>query len=149
MIMARTGLILATNLSKIPVILGDVCKHVTQTLYISLTDDTVSSFSCRSDINGIYQQVFINWTYITFINYKLICYIYFRSQATKVCNELDIRLLIGNIKNPNLKNKISTINPIDLVIFDSHHTNTQDAKDFAISNILKLQQNFTTLKISN
>ncbi|XP_077286040.1 bifunctional Phosphopantetheine adenylyltransferase - Dephospho-CoA kinase isoform X2 [Arctopsyche grandis] len=117
--MARTALLVVSNLSKIPHILVDVCKHVSQTLYISVSDSSVPVFSCSSHINGIYQQ------------------------ATKVCNELDIRVLIGNIKDSNLKKTIVTHNPIDLVIIDNH------VGDFALNHISKLQHNFSTLNIGD
>lgn len=100
--MARTGLLVVTNLSRISRSLTVVKKYVSKTLYIQLyTGETkwanamrpVSSFSKHA------AQIY--------------------STSLRTCDKLDVIVIVGNLRdNPQWQRTNSVTRPVDVLLFD-------------------------------
>lgn len=100
--MARTGLLVVTNLSKISHSLTAVKKYVSKTLYIQLyTGETKLA-------NAIKPGTVFN---------KYAAQIY--STSLRTCNQLDVIVIVGNLKdNPHWHKTKSVLKPVDVLLFD-------------------------------
>lgn len=100
--MARTGLLVVTNLSRISRSLTVVKKYVSKTLYVQLyTGETkwanamrpVSSFSKHA------AQIY--------------------STSLRTCDKLDVIVIVGNLRdNPQWQRTNSVTRPVDVLLFD-------------------------------
>ncbi|XP_026761829.1 bifunctional coenzyme A synthase isoform X1 [Galleria mellonella] len=94
-LMAKTGLIFLSNVTKINDICLKASKYVKNRLYIKINGKPDNMLPVVS---------------------KQIVDLY--SQATSKCNNLDVRLLLKSTESKNIK----TNYPIDLILYDSHLT---------------------------
>lgn len=102
--MARTGLLIVTNLSKIAKSLTAVNKYVSKTLYVQLyTKET---------------RFPVNTTPIHFRNHVAQIY----SASLEQCTELDVIVLVDNLKSGSFANK-QLSKPIEVLLFDKRFSN--------------------------
>ncbi|CAG9773804.1 unnamed protein product [Ceutorhynchus assimilis] len=105
--MAKTGLLIVSNPKHITKLLSDISKTVQNTLYIQL-------LSALSDpLGSFHANVFSAPPKFSRTIYSIY------SQATQLCNNLDVRVLLSGLKSavPQIK----TLKPIDIVIFDKKY----------------------------
>lgn len=130
---AKTGLLVLTNPVQISKILPTIREKVKNTLYIHITKglqegkykpEIFSSAPKYSQtVRGIY------------------------SQAASLCDDLDVRVLLSNLKYTSLKT-LQTATPIDVVIFDKLYE--ECAIDSFINNVLSNKQpECTTITLNN
>lgn len=119
--MARTGVLIVTNLSKIMSSLSAVQKYVSKTIYIQLytgasaiTESTTKNFI--SSLKPIEKQC------------KYAADIY--SASLKACDHLDVILIVGNLRD-NLQWQtipISLKPPVDILLFDNGISNDETTR---------------------
>lgn len=98
--MARTGLLIVTNLSKIAKSLTTVNKYVSNTLYVQLyTNETARSPVQRPAIHFRKHVAAIYWA------------------SLQQCNQLDVIVIVDNIKTPSQASK-QLSKPIEVLLFD-------------------------------
>ncbi|XP_017772037.1 PREDICTED: bifunctional coenzyme A synthase-like [Nicrophorus vespilloides] len=114
--LAKTGLLVVSNPTHLNKILSSVRSQVKNTLYIQLLSALGEPFG------SFHQNIFTTWPKFS----QTISKIY--SQAACECEHLDVRVLLSGLKYSNLKS-IQTQRPIDLVIFDKKH-NESDVDAF-------------------
>jgi phosphopantetheine adenylyltransferase/dephospho-CoA kinase len=116
--MVNTGLLILTNPAKIGKLLSNIKNHVLKTLYIQYFPE---------------KNILISNTYsLPSVKLKgpryseIIASIY--TIASKHSSCLDVRVLLSNLKNPNVS-IIHTKRPVELVIFDQTY-NSNEANTF-------------------
>lgn len=119
--MANTVLLILTNSSKVGKLLPVIQRHVSKTLYIQYFPD-------KHLPSGSYSSL-LQWKLLP-NHYQKIANIY--ALATTFLSKIDVRVLISSTKKNSL---ISTVRPIELVIFDRNYSK-EDAKMF-IKNCIK------------
>ncbi|CAG5088347.1 Similar to COASY: Bifunctional coenzyme A synthase (Sus scrofa) [Cotesia congregata] len=119
--MANTVLLILTNSSKVGKLLPVIQRHVSKTLYIQYFPD-------KHLPSGSYSSL-LQWKLLP-NHYQKIANIY--ALATTFLSKIDVRVLISSTKKSSL---ISTVRPIELVIFDRNYSK-EDAKMF-IKNCIK------------
>lgn len=120
MVMARTGLLVVTNLSKIVSSLSAVQKYVSKTIYIQLyTGAGSTSNDTRNFVVSLkpYQQ-----------NCKYAADIY--SVSLKTCDHLDVILIVGNLRdNLHWQSTPIVLKPsVDVLLFDNGISNDETNK---------------------
>ncbi|XP_031638702.1 bifunctional coenzyme A synthase [Contarinia nasturtii] len=115
--MARTGLLVVTNLSKIRHSLTAVKKYVSSTLYIQLYTGVV-----------VERKKFVNTLKPVTRYCKHATDIY--SLSLRTCDHLDVILIIGNLKDSVLWQTTSTLHvkPVDVLLFDDGISNNETTK---------------------
>lgn len=121
--MARTGLLVVTNLSKIVSSLSAVQKYVSKTIYIQLYMGAGSSIGTSNDTRNFveslkpFQQ-----------NCKYAADIY--SASLKTCDHLDVILIVGNLKdNLQWQSTPIVLKPsVDVLLFDNGISNDETNK---------------------
>lgn len=121
--MARTGLLVVTNLSKIVSSLSAVQKYVSKTIYIQLYTGTGSSIGTPNDTRNFveslkpFQQ-----------NCKYAADIY--SASLKACDHLDVILIVGNLRdNLQWQSTPIVLKPsVDVLLFDNGISNDETNK---------------------
>lgn len=104
--MARTGLLVVTNLSKIANSLNAVKKYVSKTLYIHLYT------------NESYKLPNNNCLKPAIIFSKHVAQIY--STSLHTCHQLDVIVIVGNLKDSTHIHKANNITkPVDILLFDN------------------------------
>lgn len=104
--MARTGLLVVTNLSKIANSLNAVKKYVSKTLYIHLYTGGSESHKLASALKP------------ATIFSKHVAQIY--STSLHTCQQLDVIVIVGNLKDAAHIHKASNITkPVDILLFDN------------------------------
>ncbi|KAH0560570.1 bifunctional coenzyme A synthase [Cotesia glomerata] len=119
--MANTVLLILTNSSKVGKLLPVIQRHVSKTLYIQYFPD-------KHLPSGSYSSL-LQWKLLP-NHYQKIANIY--ALATTFLSKIDVRVLISSTKKSSL---ISTVRPIELVIFDRNYSK-EDAKMF-VKNCIK------------
>lgn len=116
--MARTGLLVITNLSKILNSLSAVKKYVSNTLYIQLYTG--------SGLNESKNQ-FVNALRPTSKNCKYAADIY--SASLRFCDQLDVIVIVGNLRDNSKWHATSmTLKPVDILLFDNGISNDETTK---------------------
>ncbi|XP_076621029.1 bifunctional Phosphopantetheine adenylyltransferase - Dephospho-CoA kinase [Colletes latitarsis] len=105
--MANTGLLVLTNPTKVTKLLPIIKKHVLKTLYIQYFPEK------NMFISGNYTATNSQWKITRYA--RTISNIY--NVTSTISTRLDIRVLLTNMKNPNLC-IINTKKPVEVVIFD-------------------------------
>lgn len=128
--MARTGLLVVTNLSKIGQSLSIVQKYVSKTLYVQVYTKQ-SNWSC-------------NVKPASFSKHAAKIY----STSLRACNQLDVIVIVGNIRDiQHWQRTKPSINPVDVLLFDNSISgdettqfktryNTDNVVDFTKSEII-------------
>lgn len=128
--MARTGLLVVTNLSKISQSLSIVPKYVSKTLYVQVYTKQ-SNWPC-------------NVKPASFSKHAAKIY----STSLCACNQLDVIVIVGNVRDLHQWQLTkSTINPVDVLLFDNSISgdettqfktryNTENVVDFTKSEII-------------
>ncbi|KAH1016782.1 hypothetical protein HUJ04_007953 [Dendroctonus ponderosae] len=106
--LAKTGLLIVSNPKHINKLLSNVKETVKHTLYIQLLT------ALNEPLGSFYSHMFNTPPKLS----RTIFGIY--SQATRHCNNLDVRVLLTGVKS-NVP-QIGTRNPIDVVIFDRKYS---------------------------
>lgn len=143
-VMARTGLLVVTNLPKIVNSLTNVKKYVSNTLYIQLytaTSGTVGSggggggsgsvtaaTANSTNSNSKEQCKFISTLLkpaARYCTYAADIY----SASLKTCDQLDVIVIVGNLKdNSQWHNTSVTLKPVDILLFDNGISNDETTK---------------------
>lgn len=143
MVMARTGLLVVTNLAKIANSLTAVKKYVSNTLYIQLytcgsgngiaigptTAPTPTSSSPTTTLNSHNEQrKFVSTLYPTARTYCTnVADIY--SVSLKTCDQLDVIVIVGNLRDHSVWQKTPvTFKPVDVLMFDNGISNDETTK---------------------
>ncbi|XP_026461494.1 bifunctional coenzyme A synthase-like [Ctenocephalides felis] len=114
--MARTGLLVITNLSRLSQVLSAARHHVNKTLYVHLYPGYRNTNVLKSP------------PYYT----RAVSTVY--SQAVKHCGNIDVRILISSLKYPEAN--IELQKPVEVVMFDNAFTKTE-TKDFLSNCLIK------------
>uniref|UniRef100_A0A6M2DYT0 Bifunctional coenzyme A synthase n=1 Tax=Xenopsylla cheopis TaxID=163159 RepID=A0A6M2DYT0_XENCH len=114
--MARTGLLVITNLSRLSQVLSAARHHVNKTLYVHLYPGYRNTNVSKSP------------PYYT----RAVTTVY--SQAVKHCANIDVRILISSLKHPDANIKLQK--PVEVILFDNALTKTE-TKDFLTSCLMK------------
>ncbi|KAJ8915136.1 hypothetical protein NQ315_000388 [Exocentrus adspersus] len=132
--LAKTGLLVISNPQQIGKVLPSIQKHVKTTIYIQL-------LSALTEPLGSFQPAMYNtWPKFS----KTIYNIYF--QAAKHCSNLDVKILLSGLKN-NIP-KIITQHPIELVVFDNEHSQS-DIDNFISTKIQNITKKYDVLTINS
>ena len=111
--MAKIGLLVLTNPTKLGRILRAIKQHVNKALYVHLCPGkTLINRPSSGDVpfvHGFHYSQSVNSIY---------------SQASSLCQNLDVRVLLGGLKDP-LLTTIHTRRPIEIVIFDRVFNNEE------------------------
>lgn len=130
--MARTGLLVITNVSKIINSLSAVKKYVSNTLYIQL----------YTGPNGESKN-FVNTLKPASRNCKYAADIY--SASLKLCNQLDVIVIVGNLKeNSKWHATPIAIKPVDVLLFDNGISNDETTKfmnRYNTKNVIEFSKN--------
>ncbi|XP_030751952.1 bifunctional coenzyme A synthase-like [Sitophilus oryzae] len=129
--LAKTGLLVVSNPKHIAKLLSDAQKAVKNTLYVQLLS------ALNDPLGSIHPNMFTTPK----LSRTVFC-IY--SQATKQCNNLDVRVLLSSFKH-NIS-QIHTQNPIDIIIFDKKYTKA-DIESFISTKISNVSNDHNTLTI--
>lgn len=117
--MARTGLLVVTNLAKIVNSLTAVKKYVSNTLYIQLYTGT--------SINNTDTRKFVNKLTPASKYCKHAADIY--SVSLRTCDQLDVIIIVGNLKDNVLWQAAPTrLKPVDVLLFDNGISNDETSK---------------------
>lgn len=130
--LAKTVLLVISNPQQIGKVLSQVHKQVKNTIYIQLLSTIGEPFN--------QPKIYNTWPKLS----KAIYNIY--SQAAVYCYHLDVKVLLSGIKY-NIP-KINTQNPIDLVVFDKIHSQT-DIDNFIQAKIQNITKEYSVLTINS
>lgn len=132
--MARTGLLVVTNLGKIVNSLTNVKKYVTNTLYIQLYTGasgggggSVAATATASTNSAKDLCKFISTLKPAsrYCSYAADIY----SASLKSCDQLDVIVIVGNLKdNSQWFSTPVTFKPIDILLFDKGISNDETSK---------------------
>lgn len=133
--MARTGLLVVTNLSKIVNCLSAVRKYVSNTLYIQLYTGP-----------GTESNHFVSALRPLSMNCKYAVDIY--SASSRLCDQLDVILIVGNLRDAAKWQTIPVAvkQPVDVLLFDAgisfdettkfmNHYNTKNVIEFSSNDL--------------
>lgn len=116
--MARTGLLVVTNLAKIVNSLTAVKKYVSNTLYIQLYTGTGAT------VNSEGTKKFANTLKPATKHCKHIADIY--SASMRTCDQLDVIVIVGNLKDSTLWQATPVLfKPVDVLLFDNGISNDE------------------------
>lgn len=119
--MARTGLLVVTNLAKIVTSLTAVKKYVSNTLYIQLYTGTGAS------INNSEARKFVSTLKPVSKYCKHAADIY--SLSLRTCDQLDVIIIVGNLKDNALWQAAAvSFKPVDVLLFDNGISNDETSK---------------------
>lgn len=113
--MARTGLLVVTNLAKIVNSLAAVKKYVSNTLYIQLYTGT------GGNVNNNESRKFVNTLKPASKYCKHAAHIY--SASLRTCDQLDVIVIVGNLKDNRLWQ--TTPIPFKPILFDNGISNDE------------------------
>ncbi|KAL1494410.1 hypothetical protein ABEB36_010013 [Hypothenemus hampei] len=130
--LAKTGLLVVSNPKHINRLLSDVQKSVKSTLYIQLLS------ALTEPLGNFYSNLFTTPPKFS----RTIFNIY--SQASRQCNNLDVRVLLSSLKSH--VSEIKTINPIDIVIFDKEYSRN-DIEKFIKSKVSNISKEHDILTV--
>lgn len=117
--MARTGLLVVTNLSKIVNSLAAVKKYVSNTLYIQLYTG--------SDVNSKKTRKFINSLKPVSRYCKHAADIY--SVSRRTCDQLDVIIIVGNLRdNLQWQSTPLSVKPVEVLLFDNSISNDETSQ---------------------
>lgn len=126
--MARTGLLVVTNLSRIVNSLTAVKKYVSKTLYIQLYTGADKKFLNVSRPTAKYCKHALD--------------IYSASLTT--CNDLDVIFIVGNLRdNPQSQKGPYSIKPVDVLLFDNGISNDETTRfmsQFNTKNVIEFSK---------
>lgn len=138
-VMARTGLLVVTNLPKIVNSLSNVKKYVSNTLYIQLYTATsgsgggggggVTAATTNSTNSNNKEQCKFISTLLKpasrYCTYAADIY----SASLKTCDQLDVIVIVGNLKdNTHWHNTSVPFKPVDILLFDKSISNDETTK---------------------
>ncbi|XP_055315780.1 bifunctional coenzyme A synthase [Sitodiplosis mosellana] len=119
--MARTGLLVVTNLAKIVNSLTAVKKYVSNTLYIQLYT------GAGATVNSNENRKFVNTLKPESRYCKYVADIY--SVSLRTCDQLDVIVIVGNLKDNLLWQKTPIpFKPVDVLLFDNGISNDETSK---------------------
>lgn len=119
--MARTGLLVVTNLAKIVNSLTAVKKYVSNTLYIQLYT------GAGATVNNNDKRKFVNTLKPESRYCKYAADIY--SVSLRTCDQLDVIVIVGNLKDNLLWQKTPIpFKPVDVLLFDNGISNDETSK---------------------
>lgn len=119
--MARTGLLVVTNLAKIVNSLTAVKKYVSNTLYIQLYTGTGAS------VNNNEKRKFVNTLKPASRYCKHAADIY--SVSLRTCDQLDVIVIVGNLRDNGLWQVAPILfKPVDVLLFDNGISNDETSK---------------------
>lgn len=124
--MAKTGLLILNNLSRIPHLLTASQRHVNQTLYIQLD-------LCNKPVNLQPSRYG-----------RIVTQIY--SSSAKYCSQLDVRVVLSNLRDLSGNLWRPATHPIDVLLCESAENNSVlDAlsKYLGTSNVINLEASGT------
>lgn len=123
--MARTGLLVVTNLAKIINSLNNVNKYVSNTLYIQLYTGITAANS--ANCNNKEQCKYINKLKPTALYSNYAADIY--SASLKACDQLDVIVIVDNLKhNTQWLSTPVALKPVDILLFDNGISNDETTK---------------------
>ncbi|XP_057320755.1 bifunctional coenzyme A synthase [Microplitis mediator] len=114
--MANTVLLILTNSSRVGKLLPEIKNHIFKTLYIQYFPD-------KNLAPGNLSSSLLQWKCLP-NHFQMIANIY--TLASTFLSKIDVRVLISSVKKSS---KITTVRPIELVIFDKDYSK-EDAKIF-------------------
>lgn len=121
--MARTGLLVVTNLSKIVNSLTAVKKYVSNTLYIQLYTGTQSG----NNVNNNEHRKFTNTIRPASRYCRHAADIY--SVSLNTCDQLDVIVIVGNLRDNSLWHITPvTFKPVDVLLFDKGISNDETSQ---------------------
>lgn len=121
-VMARTGLLVVTNLAKIVNSLSAVKKYVSNTLYIQLY--TGATATTTSTANTKDQRKFVSTLKPASRYCAHAADIY--SVTLRTCDQLDVIVIVGNLKDNSLWQMTPvTFKPVDVLLFDKSISNDE------------------------
>lgn len=137
--MARTGLLVVTNLSKIVNCLSAVKKYVSNTLYIQLYTGPTGTNAIASESNN-----FVSALRPLSTNCKYAVDIY--SATLRLCDQLDVILIVGNLRDANKWQTIPVAvkQPVDVLLFDKGISNDETTKfmnHYNTKNVIEFSSN--------
>ncbi|XP_018576337.1 bifunctional coenzyme A synthase [Anoplophora glabripennis] len=132
--LAKTVLLVVSNPQQIGKVLSRVQKQVKNTIYIQLLSALGEPFG------SVQPKLYSTWPKLS----KTIYNIY--SQAAAYCYHLDVKVLLSGIKY-NIP-KINTQSPIDLVVFDKIHSQS-DIDNFIQAKIQNITKEYSVLTINS
>lgn len=143
-VMARTGLLVVTNLSKIVNSLTAVKKYVSNTLYIQLYTGSTVNTNNES-------RKFVNTLKPSSKYCKYAADIY--SASLRTCEQLDVIVIVGNLKD-NLQWQTSPIpfKPVDVLLFDNGISNDETTKfmdRYKPTNVIEFSMEFDEMQSSS
>lgn len=119
--MARTGLLVVTNLAKIVNSLTAVKKYVSNTLYIQLYT------GAGATVNNNDNRKFVNTLKPESRYCKYVADIY--SVSLRTCDQLDVIVIVGNLRDNLLWQKTPIpFKPVDVLLFDNGISNDETSK---------------------
>lgn len=124
--MAKTGLLILRNLSKIPHLLTASTRHVNQTLYIQL-DLCQNSAKCETParFGRIVTQIY--------------------SSSVKYCSQLDVRVIISNLKHvSSIWTPYSGSSAIDVVLCEDENLSGGLFRHLGTGNVITLESGEVT-----
>lgn len=125
--MARTGLLVVTNLAKIVNSLANVKKYVSNTLYIQLYTGVTSATVNPANGPNKEQCKFINTLKPAARYFTCAADIY--SASLKACDQLDVIVIVGNLKdNAQWHSMPVTFKPVEILLFDNGISNDETTK---------------------
>lgn len=135
-VMARTGLLVVTNLAKIVNSLTAVKKYVSNTLYIQL----YTGATATGAVNNSEPRKFTNTVKPASRYCRHAADIY--SVSLKTCDQLDVIVIVGNLRDNALWQVTPvTFKPVDVLLFDkgiSNDETTQLMDRYQTTNAIEL-----------
>lgn len=135
-VMARTGLLVVTNLAKIVNSLTAVKKYVSNTLYIQL----YTGATATGAVNNSEPRKFTNTVKPASRYCRHAADIY--SVSLKTCDQLDVIVIVGNLRDNALWQVTPvTFTPVDVLLFDkgiSNDETTQLMDRYQTTNAIEL-----------
>lgn len=137
--MARTGLLVVTNLSKIVNCLSAVKKYVSNTLYIQLYTGPTGPNAIASE-----SSKFVSVMKPLSSNCKYAVDIY--SASLRLCDQLDVILIVGNLRDASKWHTIPVAvkQPVDVLLFDKGISNDETTKlmnHYNTKNVIEFSSN--------
>lgn len=136
--MARTGLLVVTNLAKIVNSLSAVKKYVSNTLYIQLYTGATATANSND------QRKFVSTLKPASRYCTHAADIY--SVSLKTCDQLDVIVIVGNLKDNSLWQITPvTFKPVDVLLFDKSISNdetTQLMDRYQAKNFIEFSSEF-------
>lgn len=136
--MARTGLLVVTNLAKIVNSLTAVKKYVSNTLYIQLYTGTGAT------VNNNENRKFVSELKPAAKYCKYVDDIY--SVSLRTCDQLDVIVIVGNLKDNLLwQAKPFLSKPVDILLFDNGISNDETTKfmdRYQTKNVIEFSKDF-------